>query len=254
MSFLVKTKTQYSLDDLNKELDKLIATNSFVKESNRSSAYPSILNITAPKKGLILGRTSSIEHKFHGTIFEEIFKKHSPLGNLQIRLLNPEGTYTAHKDPDFRSHIAIRTNPQCVITNFDSYETMHVPANGFVYDLDARCVHTAVNCGTTPRYHVLWSHYRCENESQTPFRVAISVETTNGSIFSWQQAYLIDLVIEYETSIQECVMENISQKFSSRVYNISFVNRGVGKDFLAKLSGLLSKAPANFKVVLNETP
>ena len=71
----------------------------------------------------------------------------------------------------------------------------------------------------------------------------------------WQQTYLIDLVIEYETSIQECTITNTADDFSARVYNVAFSDRASGKEFIDKLNILLSTANLNnMSVSLRETP
>ena len=229
--FIQKTNFKYSLQELDDALAKLIASDSFIQEPNRGHAYPSIVNITESVPGRIIGRSTSVKKEFKGTIFEEIFINHSPISNLQIRLLMPEGSYIAHKDPDLRSHIAIRTNPQAIITNFDTYECMHIPADGSVYTLDARCVHSAMNCGVTPRYHLLWGHFGGK-DTDTPYTFTIKV--TSDDIFEWQQKYLLDLVIQYEEDLQECIL-NTAEDFSSRIYHITFSSRAAAVLYIDQL-------------------
>jgi hypothetical protein len=62
-----------------------------------------------------------------------------------------------HADPSRRYHYAIVTNPDAYIVAVkDNTGTFHhIPADGYLYQMDAHKTHTAINAGRTDRFHLV---------------------------------------------------------------------------------------------------
>ena len=79
------------------------------------------------------------------------------LGRARIIQINPGQRYIWHKDDStLRYHIAIKTNPKCLMFVKEPYLEQHIPANGDVWILDTSVLHKAENLGEEPRYHLIF--------------------------------------------------------------------------------------------------
>ena len=82
------------------------------------------------------------------------------VGRFRLMWLNPKACYSFHTDisePE-RFHLGLETNPYCFFLYKHSTgkcETYHVPADGYVYFVDAGKSHTFLNGGRTTRLHLL---------------------------------------------------------------------------------------------------
>lgn len=232
--FITKTTKQYSVRELETELNKILAIANISNNITGSGNNPFILNINSVKPNQVIGVSNGVLNQFKDTIFEEIYNDNLPMGLMQIRVLNPECSYVAHKDLDTRCHIAIQTNPYSIITNFEDYRSYHIPADGHVYELNARKIHSAINSSNTPRFHLLWCKYECI-PSETPTRLVCEVNDASGNIISWQQLYLVDIILESNIDIQELLIYDMDSQFKMRKYEISFSNKEIGHLFLEKI-------------------
>jgi Aspartyl/Asparaginyl beta-hydroxylase len=79
-----------------------------------------------------------------------------PIGRVRLMLLPPRTCYSLHKDPGVRYHLALETNPHSIFV-FPDFGVAHIPADGFLYKLDTRLLHTAMNGGTADRLHLVLS-------------------------------------------------------------------------------------------------
>ncbi len=97
-----------------------------------------------------------INAEFRGTYFEEIL--HRPAV--------PVRPHTDHVDsatevlpgphrPLLRYHLALDTHDHAFILFPQAGRVYHVPADGYLYKMDARDPHTAVNCGPLTRAHMV---------------------------------------------------------------------------------------------------
>lgn len=96
---------------------------------------------------------------FKPTYFYEIYRKVSErlpfhLGRMRLMQLAPRTCYSMHQDPQLRFHIALQTNPHCYMA-FNKEGLFHIPKDGHVYATDTRREHTAMNCSTEPRLHLV---------------------------------------------------------------------------------------------------
>ena len=82
------------------------------------------------------------------------------VGRFRLMWLNPKSCYSFHTDinePE-RFHLSLETNPYCFFLykySTGKCETYHIPADGYIYFVDAGKNHTFLNGGYTTRLHLL---------------------------------------------------------------------------------------------------
>lgn len=89
---------------------------------------------------------------FENTVFEKLIKKYN-LKRTRFLWLKPQSCYTMHVDFTPRIHIPLITNEKCLFLIGDS-SPFHLPTGG-VYWVDTTKMHTAVNCSTEWRLHLV---------------------------------------------------------------------------------------------------
>ena len=104
------------------------------------------------------GNYSVITPPFKGTVIEDMLHD-LPFryGRTRIIAMPRKTCLSIHNDPTVRYHYALRTNPDCYIL-FKEDETgtfYHIPADGYLYEMDARKTHTAINASREERIHVV---------------------------------------------------------------------------------------------------
>jgi hypothetical protein len=87
-----------------------------------------------------------LNEMYEGTIFEDIIQD---LDGVRSRIMTKKmhTTYSVHKDKTPRYHLALITNPNAYFIFPTLNEIMHIPADGFVYEVDTTLPHSFVNCG-----------------------------------------------------------------------------------------------------------
>lgn len=87
----------------------------------------------------------------------EYFFKSLPWTVYRTRIMHMPGKtcYSIHKDTSPRLHIAIDTNDQCKFIFADAPEIIHIPADSYVYWVDTRHNHTAMNGSNDYRIHLV---------------------------------------------------------------------------------------------------
>ena len=90
---------------------------------------------------------------------EQASKDGVSIGRVRFLLLKPKTCYSWHWDPDeFRYHIPLRTNEQCLFVSGESVERM--PDVGRLYKFDTKEYHTAINGSLNlVRYHLVFDTY-----------------------------------------------------------------------------------------------
>jgi hypothetical protein len=89
---------------------------------------------------------------FAGTIFEEIINKYK-LIRTRFMWMGPNSCYSMHRDTSPRIHVPIITNDDCYLV-FKQGIIQHMEV-GSVYWADTREIHTAMNCSSIPRLHLV---------------------------------------------------------------------------------------------------
>ena len=83
---------------------------------------------------------------YEGTVFADMI--HDVNGErARIMEMNAYTTYSVHKDNSPRYHMAIITNPNAYFIFPTLNQIMHIPADGFLYEVDTTILHSFVNCG-----------------------------------------------------------------------------------------------------------
>jgi hypothetical protein len=97
-----------------------------------------------------------INAEFRGTYFEEILTGLPfSFGRTRIMFVPPQKCYPIHTDRSIRYHLALDTNVGSLIVYPDAERVYHIPADGYLYKMDARFPHTAINCGPLTRAHMV---------------------------------------------------------------------------------------------------
>jgi len=89
------------------------------------------------------------------TYIESIIKKFK-LVRTRINRLKPGTCYIWHKDPSTRIHVPLEINEGSFMVVADDKIDMKL---GYVYEIDTTKMHTAINSGTTDRYHIVGCVY-----------------------------------------------------------------------------------------------
>lgn len=111
-----------------------------------------------------LAREADFRHfhpEFKSTYFHEIYERvqrHTggAIGRMRLMLLPPKACYSLHQDPTIRYHLVLKTNPQALLI-FPKNGLVHLPADGKLYQVDTRQLHTAMNGGDEDRIHLVMS-------------------------------------------------------------------------------------------------
>lgn len=97
-----------------------------------------------------------VNEVFRGTYVEEVLDSLPfRFGRTRLLTIEPQRCYPVHSDPNFRYHIAIDTHPYTYLLFPVQNVSYNIPSDGYLYRMDARYLHTAINCGPTPRTHLV---------------------------------------------------------------------------------------------------
>lgn len=104
------------------------------------------------------GNYSVVTTPFRGTAIETMLQN-LPFRYGRTRILKMPGKtcLSIHNDPTVRYHYALVTNPDCYILfkNEEAGTFYHIPADGYLYEMDARKTHTAINASREERIHLV---------------------------------------------------------------------------------------------------
>ncbi|MEE8505951.1 MAG: aspartyl/asparaginyl beta-hydroxylase domain-containing protein [Kiloniellales bacterium] len=110
-----------------------------------------------------------INPEFRGTAIEELLDKLPfPFGRTRLMRMVKKSCLSIHWDTSLRYHYAVITNPACYLVHMedDIGRFHHVPADGYLYEMDARLTHTAINASREARIHLVISDARDEGLSE----------------------------------------------------------------------------------------
>ncbi len=106
-----------------------------------------------------------INEPFAGTAVQELLEKLPfQFGRTRLIKMPPKSCLSIHWDTSIRWHYAIVTNPACYLIHMDGTtgHFHHVPADGYLYEMDARMTHTAINASKQWRVHLVISDAKDE--------------------------------------------------------------------------------------------
>lgn len=100
-------------------------------------------------------------NEFRGTYLETVYNdlqkfSDGKIARMRLMYLPPVSCYSFHFDITQRYHISLITNESAFLI-FKNEIPAHIPADGYVYHVDTRNDHTAVNSGGLPRIHLVFS-------------------------------------------------------------------------------------------------
>jgi hypothetical protein len=135
--------------------DNVILVNSHAKSKNRLKDFSGWLPDDISEDDF-----SRINDEFRGSAFED-FLHQLPFPYRRARLMRmlKKSCLTIHNDTCLRYHLAIKTNPACFLVEMNGRigTFHHVPADGFLYEMDGTRNHTAINASKEERIHLVIS-------------------------------------------------------------------------------------------------
>ena len=102
----------------------------------------------------------TINKEFRGTAFEDFLHQLPfPYRRARLMRMGKKSCLTIHNDTCLRYHLAIKTNPACFLVEMDGRigTFHHVPADGYLYEMDGTRNHTAINASKEERIHLVIS-------------------------------------------------------------------------------------------------
>ena len=99
-----------------------------------------------------------INDEFRGTAIETLLDKLPfEFGRTRLMRMPKKSCLSIHWDTSLRYHYAVVTNPACYLIQVDgdTGRFHHVPADGWLYEMDARMTHTAITASREARIHLV---------------------------------------------------------------------------------------------------
>jgi len=175
MEYIEKTNYQFDLDQLNFEWNHIkdfVLTNdqwihnqtSLQHSKDCVNQYTDGCTMRGPKGTPNPLDFYLINDIYHGTLFEEIINILNVVSS-RIKVIDEHWRGTSvHIDRTKRSHLALNTNPNAHFifprNPIEKKETeiIHIPADGYVYNVDTTKPHIFVNAGEENRAHLIMCH------------------------------------------------------------------------------------------------
>ena len=126
--------------------------------SRRGAEQPLHDNIGWLPEGLRERDFTVINPEFRGTAIEALLERLPfAFGRTRIMRMPKKSCLSIHWDTSLRYHYAVVTNPACYLVHLDGEQGRfhHIPADGYLYEMDARLTHTAINASRHARIHLV---------------------------------------------------------------------------------------------------
>lgn len=107
-----------------------------------------------------------VNREFRGTALEDLLQQLPfPYRRTRLMRLQKKTCLTIHNDTCLRYHYAIKTNPACFLVQMKDNigEFHHVPADGYLYEMDGTKTHMALNASKEERIHLVISSLKLDN-------------------------------------------------------------------------------------------
>lgn len=160
--FLEKTNIQVDLEKLRQDFLKNISSWPIYRNRITLNNHDGIDEyVKNNKQRLIYTEFNHMNSLFKNTIWEDTLKQFpGKIGRARLMMLPHEKLLTLHRDFEARWHIALFTDPSCVTYDFEEQKGYHIPADGYIYKLDGRKLHTVFNCSNNfDRVHLVVCEY-----------------------------------------------------------------------------------------------
>jgi len=134
-----------------------------IQRSNKSDVNPYTGGTGEPrdKKDRIIKAQSEytvLNEVYEGTVFADMIQD---VNGVRSRIMEMDSysAYSVHKDKAPRYHLALITNPNAYFIFPTLNQIMHIPDDGYLYEVDTTILHSFVNCGPD-RTHLVISKRR----------------------------------------------------------------------------------------------
>lgn len=99
--------------------------------------------------------------EFKDTIWEETLNLlPGKKSRARIHTIAPFSLLESHRDFEKRYHVALITDPACKFVDMENDMLYHIPADGYVYEIDTRMMHTFINASNNCyRTHLVVCQY-----------------------------------------------------------------------------------------------
>ena len=107
-----------------------------------------------------------VNEEFRGTALEDLLQQLPfPYRRTRLMRLPKKSCLTIHIDTCLRYHYAIKTNRACFLVDMNDNigEFHHVPADGYLYEMDGTKTHMALNASKEERIHLVISSMKFNN-------------------------------------------------------------------------------------------
>ena len=102
----------------------------------------------AKKKSIIKDQSEYkiLNEAYEGTVFADVIRD---VNGIRSRIIHRTSctTNSVHKDNSPRYHMALITNTNAYFIFPTLNKVIHIPADGYIYEVDTTILHTFVNCG-----------------------------------------------------------------------------------------------------------
>jgi hypothetical protein len=120
----------------------------------------------------------TIKKEYVGTVWEELIKPLTNIGEARKIVLDPTQCYHAHADIDDRYHLTIQTE-ECYLIDLTNNCTHKLNADGIWYEMDAGRLHTAANFGRYPRIQLVVRKLMSRPVLKKPVNVKFTATVSN---------------------------------------------------------------------------
>jgi hypothetical protein len=125
-----------------------------IQRSNKDDVNPytdgtgSIYGNNSVKDHILISQSDYIilNDIYEGTVFADVIRDMNG-ERSRVMHMSYHSTYSVHKDKSPRYHLALITNPNAYFIFPTLNEIVHIPADGYVYEVDTTLPHSFVNCG-----------------------------------------------------------------------------------------------------------
>jgi hypothetical protein len=174
-----------------------------------------------------------IKSEFKGTVWDTILSS-APvdIGEARVMRLKAGETYLAHADLDDRYHLSIHGYLDYLI-DLENKEIVEVPEDGHFYYMDAGRIHSAINWGSEPRYHLVIRKLLPNVDVEQP--ISISLNPRNpGEDFRFKFDNLISN--QLNRMIKDRLITNVSIKDSNISFTVESCNVSLIKSMISQPS------------------
>nr|7V4F_A Chain A, Beta-hydroxylase [Streptomyces sp. MK730-62F2]7V4F_B Chain B, Beta-hydroxylase [Streptomyces sp. MK730-62F2]7V4M_B Chain B, Beta-hydroxylase [Streptomyces sp. MK730-62F2]7V4N_A Chain A, Beta-hydroxylase [Streptomyces sp. MK730-62F2]7V4N_B Chain B, Beta-hydroxylase [Streptomyces sp. MK730-62F2]ACQ63618.1 beta-hydroxylase [Streptomyces sp. MK730-62F2] len=160
-----RTELDIDPDKLRESVVELLERHPLVFEGTRQLALQHRPEATDPwyegcqRQSLISSDSdfTEVHGELRDTYLGEVFDR-LPFKPIRTRImaLDPKYCYSVHRDLTPRYHLAVTTSEHARFVFIEHDKVLHIPADGDLYYVDTRQLHSAFNGGDDMRIHIVF--------------------------------------------------------------------------------------------------